>query len=65
MNRNQMGSLIGGAITLLIAWVVLIYRIGYHKGILKSNERLSKELSKIIDNVSVKKFDEVIKWEEV
>lgn len=65
MNRNQMGSLVGGAITLLIAGGVLIYRIGYHKGILKSNERLSKELSKIIDNVSVKKFDEVIKWEEV
>ena len=65
MNRNQMGSLVGGAITLLIVGGALIYRIGYHKGVCKANKRLSDELQKVIDDVSVKKFDEVIKWGEV
>ena len=65
MNKDQIGSLIGGAITLLVAGGALIYRIGYRKGVCKANKELSKELQKLIDDVSVKKFDEVIEGEEV
>ena len=65
MNRSQIGGLIGCIMTLLISEGAMMYHIGYHKGVIKSYTKINKELNKLIDEVSNKQFDNIIKWEEV
>lgn len=65
MDKDSKGALIGSAISVLILGGVFIYNAGIKKGIRDANERISKELTKILDDTSVKIFDKVFEWEEV